>query len=98
MYVPEGYGTVFPYMVVEHAANFVEFLKSAFEAKEVGRKPASNDLCCPASFVPLCLCVFVFDVQVSKMLNSYEKCKSHMVHEQRTMSLVRKMSHVSIAH
>ena len=37
MYVPEGYGTVFPYMVVERAANFVEFLKSAFEAKEVGR-------------------------------------------------------------
>jgi len=30
MYVPEGYGTVFPYLVVEHAANFIEFPEECF--------------------------------------------------------------------
>jgi uncharacterized glyoxalase superfamily protein PhnB len=37
MYIPEGYGTVFPYMVVNQAEKFVDFLKNAFGAKEIGR-------------------------------------------------------------
>ena len=37
MYIPEGYGTVFPYMVVGHAEAFVTFLKKVFGAKELGR-------------------------------------------------------------
>jgi PhnB protein len=37
MYIPEGYGTVFPYMVVHQAEKFVDFLKIAFDATEVGR-------------------------------------------------------------
>jgi PhnB protein len=37
MYIPEGYGTVFPYMVVHQAEKFVDFLKNAFDAKELGR-------------------------------------------------------------
>jgi PhnB protein len=37
MYIPEGYGTVFPYMVVNGAEKFVDFLKNTFDAAEVGR-------------------------------------------------------------
>jgi PhnB protein len=37
MYVPEGYGTVFPYMLVKQADKFVEFLKNAFDAREIDR-------------------------------------------------------------
>jgi PhnB protein len=37
MYIPEGYGTVFPYMVVDQAEKFVDFLKNTFDAKEIGR-------------------------------------------------------------
>jgi len=37
MYIPDGYGTVFPYFVVADASRFVDFLKSAFSAKEIGR-------------------------------------------------------------
>ena len=37
MYIPEGYGTVFPYMVVHQAEKFVDFLKNTFDAKEIGR-------------------------------------------------------------
>jgi PhnB protein len=33
----EGYGTVFPYMVVHQAEKFVDFLKNTFDAKEIGR-------------------------------------------------------------
>ena len=42
MYIPEGYGTVFPYFVVDDAARFVDFLKNAFDADEVGRTVAPN--------------------------------------------------------
>lgn len=37
MYTPEGYGTVFPYMMVERAAEFVVFLENTFGATEIGR-------------------------------------------------------------
>lgn len=37
MYIPKGYGTVFPYMIVKGADDFVSFLKDAFDAKEAGR-------------------------------------------------------------
>jgi len=37
VYIPEGYGTVFPYMIVDDANGFVGFLKSVFAATEVGR-------------------------------------------------------------
>ena len=37
MYIPEGYGTVFPYIVVSDMNRFVDFLKTVFDAKELGR-------------------------------------------------------------
>src|SRR5688572_23851906 len=37
MYIPDGYGTVFPYMVVSDMARFTEFLKTVFDAMELGR-------------------------------------------------------------
>ena len=37
MYIPEGFGTMFPYVVVKDAERFVAFLKSAFDARELGR-------------------------------------------------------------
>jgi PhnB protein len=37
MYVPEGYGTVFPYFVARDGPRYAEFLTEAFGAKEVGR-------------------------------------------------------------
>src|SRR3974390_416625 len=42
MYIPEGYGTVFPYMVVEQADKFVQFMKTVFNAKELGRTVLPN--------------------------------------------------------
>jgi len=42
MYIPEGYGTVFPYMVVEQADKFVQFMKTVFNAKELGRTVQRN--------------------------------------------------------
>jgi uncharacterized glyoxalase superfamily protein PhnB len=35
--IPEGYHTVTPYLVVQGAAQLVEFLKQAFEAEEIHR-------------------------------------------------------------
>ena len=37
MYIPEGYGTIFPYMMIKGANDFVDFLRNVFEATEVGR-------------------------------------------------------------
>lgn len=37
MYVPAGYGTVFPYLIVDGADAFVRFLAEVFDAEEVGR-------------------------------------------------------------
>jgi PhnB protein len=42
IYIPEGYGTVFPYMVVEQADKFVQFMKTVFNAKELGRTVQRN--------------------------------------------------------
>ena len=37
MYIPEGYGTVFPYMIVSNANALVEFLSAAFDASVEGK-------------------------------------------------------------
>ena len=37
MYVPNGYGTVFPYMIVSDAVRFVDFLRKGLDADEIGR-------------------------------------------------------------
>ena len=37
MYVPPGYGTVFPYMVVDDADRLASFLTKVFNATEAGR-------------------------------------------------------------
>ena len=37
MYIPDGFGTMFPYVFARNAEKFIEFLKLAFDAKEVGR-------------------------------------------------------------
>ena len=37
MYIPEGYGTVFPYIMVNDMNRFVDFLKDVFDARELGR-------------------------------------------------------------
>jgi PhnB protein len=42
MYIPEGYGTVFPYMIVDEADKFVDFLKKVFNATETGRTTLPN--------------------------------------------------------
>ena len=42
MYIPEGYGTVFPYMLVDRAGEFVRFLQEVFDATELGRTVTPN--------------------------------------------------------
>lgn len=42
MYIPEGFGAVFPYFIVEGAERFAEFLKDAFHAREIGRTVLPN--------------------------------------------------------
>jgi PhnB protein len=42
MYIPEEYGTVFPYMIVSEAEKFVDFLKKVFNGKELGRTTLPN--------------------------------------------------------
>ena len=37
MYVPEGYGTVFPYFLVSDTEGFANFVKNVFDAREIGR-------------------------------------------------------------
>ena len=37
MYIPEGYGTVFPYLLVDDMARFVDFVQKVFDATELGR-------------------------------------------------------------
>jgi hypothetical protein len=41
MYIPDDFGTVFPYMIVEHAEEFVTFLKNGFQQPH--RECASPD-------------------------------------------------------
>jgi PhnB protein len=43
MYIPPGFGTLFPYLLVSDAVGFVAFLKSAFAATELGRTTMSAD-------------------------------------------------------
>ena len=35
MYIPEGYGTVFPYIVVINMNRFIDFLKAVFKACKI---------------------------------------------------------------
>lgn len=42
MYVPEGFGTVFPYMIVNGVDDLLSFFIRVFDAKELGRT-VSND-------------------------------------------------------
>jgi PhnB protein len=42
MYVPEGFGTVFPYMIVDGADEYVAFLSQVFGATELGRTELPN--------------------------------------------------------
>ena len=37
MYVPDGFGTVFPYMVIDCVEELLAFLTKVFDAKEIGR-------------------------------------------------------------
>ena len=37
MYIPEGYGTVFPYLFVNSMPRFLDFVKNVFDAVELGR-------------------------------------------------------------
>lgn len=37
MTTPEGFNTVTPYLIVEKADEFIEFLKAAFDGVEIGR-------------------------------------------------------------
>ncbi len=42
MYIPEGFGTMFPYLFVKHAEKYISFLERAFDAVEKGRSVAPN--------------------------------------------------------
>jgi PhnB protein len=41
--IPDGYHTITPYLIVEGAAEVMEFLKKAFDAKEIGETMKSPD-------------------------------------------------------
>lgn len=42
-HVPEGYHTITPYLICDNAADVIEFLKKAFDAKEVSETMKSVD-------------------------------------------------------
>src|SRR5215470_8573395 len=42
MYIPDEYGTVFPYMIVHEAEKFLDFLKKVFNGEELGRTTLPN--------------------------------------------------------
>ncbi len=42
MTIPEGYGSVFPYMIVPSADELSGFLKAVFDAEELGRTTFEN--------------------------------------------------------
>ena len=42
MYIPQGFGTMFPYISVSKAAEYIEFLKKALDAVEIGRTSIPN--------------------------------------------------------
>lgn len=37
MHIPQGFAAVTPYLVVDGASDYIDFLKSAFGAEEIGR-------------------------------------------------------------
>lgn len=41
-YIPEGFGTITPYLVVDGVARLLDFLREAFGAEELGRYPAPD--------------------------------------------------------
>ena len=41
-YMPEGYHTITPYLMVENSASLIEFLKEVFDAEEVIRVPGEG--------------------------------------------------------
>lgn len=42
MYIPDGFGTMFPYLFVKEAAKYIQFLENAFGAREIGRTTAPD--------------------------------------------------------
>ncbi|HEY2662715.1 MAG TPA: VOC family protein, partial [Candidatus Binataceae bacterium] len=42
--IPEGYGTVTPFLSVKQTAKLIDFLKSAFGAQEVMRMPGPGGM------------------------------------------------------
>lgn len=42
MHIPEGFGTMFPYLFVDRAAKYIEFLENALGAVELGRTAAPD--------------------------------------------------------
>jgi uncharacterized glyoxalase superfamily protein PhnB len=42
--VPEGYGTVTPFIIVKGAAQLLDFLREAFDAEEIARVPSEDGL------------------------------------------------------
>src|SRR5678815_2278020 len=42
MYIPKGYGTVFPYLLVKDMTSFVDFVTTVFGAKVLGRTVMPN--------------------------------------------------------
>ena len=44
MYLPEGFGTMFPYIFARNAEQFIGFLKNAFDAEEMGRTVRENQI------------------------------------------------------
>lgn len=42
MYIPQGFGTMFPYIFASKADKYIEFLKNAFDAEEIGRTSAPD--------------------------------------------------------
>jgi PhnB protein len=50
MYVPPGYGTMFPYLFVRDASRYLDFLKNAFGAEELGRTETPDGTIANARF------------------------------------------------
>jgi PhnB protein len=44
VYIPDGFGTVFPYIFVRNAESYLTFLKNAFGARELGRSVRNNQI------------------------------------------------------
>jgi PhnB protein len=44
MYIPEGFGTMFPYVFARNAEQLIAFLKNAFGAREMGRTVRDNQI------------------------------------------------------